>query len=102
MSQSSGTKYSFVEEDQRDLVGLRAQFVHRAGDQAVGSIVNALHEEGELDNTFLIFTSDNGYMHGEHRAKAEKASALGVEKYCSVAASLDPTIKVTHSTEIIP
>lgn len=38
----------------------------------------------------------------EDLAKAEKASALGLEKYCSVAASLDPAIKVTHSTEIVP
>lgn len=38
----------------------------------------------------------------EDRAKAEKAAALGVEKYCSVAASLDKSIKVSHSTEIVP
>jgi putative redox protein len=38
----------------------------------------------------------------EDRPKAEKASSLGVEKYCSVAASLDKGIKVTHSTEIVP
>lgn len=38
----------------------------------------------------------------EDRAKAEKASSLSVEKYCSVAASLDKSIKVTHSTEIVP
>lgn len=34
--------------------------------------------------------------------KAERAVSMGVEKYCSVAASLDPQIKVTHSTEIVP
>ena len=34
--------------------------------------------------------------------KAEKAASLGVEKYCSVAASLDPSIRLTHSTHIVP
>ena len=28
--------------------------------------------------------------------QVQKAVALGVEKYCSVSASLDPTIKITH------
>lgn len=32
--------------------------------------------------------------------KAEKAVNLSVEKYCSVSASLDPAIKVSHSFEI--
>jgi putative redox protein len=35
---------------------------------------------------------------GIDRAKAERAVALAMEKYCSVSASLDPAIKVTAST----
>lgn len=35
---------------------------------------------------------------GIDRSKAEKAVSLSLEKYCSVAASLDPTIKVTAET----
>jgi putative redox protein len=40
------------------------------------------------------------HIHGPNidRAKAEKAVALSLEKYCSVAASLDPNIKVTATT----
>jgi N-acetylglucosamine-6-sulfatase len=38
-----------------------------AVDDAIGKIVNALRNEGELDNTMLVFTSDNGLMLGEHR-----------------------------------
>ena len=38
-----------------------------AVDQAVGRIVGALRESGELGNTYVIFTSDNGFFHGEHR-----------------------------------
>ena len=39
----------------------------RAVDDMVGSVVNDLSVAGELDNTILVFTSDNGYFHGEHR-----------------------------------
>lgn len=38
-----------------------------AVDRAVTWIVRALRESGELGNTFVIFTSDNGFFHGEHR-----------------------------------
>jgi arylsulfatase A-like enzyme len=36
-------------------------------DEAVGQIVNRLAAIGELDKTYIIFTSDNGFFHGEHR-----------------------------------
>jgi putative redox protein len=35
-------------------------------------------------------------------AKAEKAVSVSVEKYCSVGASLDPSIQVSYDYEIIP
>jgi N-acetylglucosamine-6-sulfatase len=38
-----------------------------AVDEAVASIVETLHSTGELDDTLIIFTSDNGFFHGEHR-----------------------------------
>ncbi len=38
-----------------------------AVDEAVASIVEALRSTGELDQTLIIFTSDNGFFHGEHR-----------------------------------
>jgi len=41
-------------------------------DEGVEQIVEALRRNGELDNTLLVYMSDNGYMHGEHRALAEK------------------------------
>jgi arylsulfatase A-like enzyme len=44
----------------------------QAVDEAVARVVDTLARTGELANTLIVFTSDNGFMHGEHRAKAEK------------------------------
>ena len=41
-------------------------------DDAVGSVIAALERTGELDDTLLIYTSDNGFFHGEHRIASEK------------------------------
>jgi N-acetylglucosamine-6-sulfatase len=38
-----------------------------AFDEMVGAIVASLEDHGELDNTYLIFVSDNGYNLGAHR-----------------------------------
>jgi N-acetylglucosamine-6-sulfatase len=39
----------------------------RSVDDGVRAIHDALARTGQLANTLLIFTSDNGYFHGEHR-----------------------------------
>jgi N-acetylglucosamine-6-sulfatase len=39
----------------------------RSVDDAVARTVDVLEDSGELDNTLLIFTSDNGYLLGQHR-----------------------------------
>lgn len=36
-------------------------------DDAVEHLVDTLRETGELDDTYIVFTSDNGYALGEHR-----------------------------------
>jgi N-acetylglucosamine-6-sulfatase len=43
-----------------------------AVDEGVAQLVEALRRNGQLDNTLIVFLSDNGFMHGEHRALAEK------------------------------
>ncbi|MEH6406622.1 MAG: arylsulfatase, partial [Leeuwenhoekiella sp.] len=52
----------------------RAMAVHAAMvdrmDQGIGNIINALKESGQLDNTLIVFLSDNG-------ASAENAAAYG-------------------------
>jgi N-acetylglucosamine-6-sulfatase len=44
----------------------------QAVDEGVAQILGALERTGELNDTLVVFTSDNGFMHGEHRAQAEK------------------------------
>jgi N-acetylglucosamine-6-sulfatase len=43
-----------------------------AVDDAVAKIVNGLASIGKLNDTYIIFTSDNGFFHGEHRVQAGK------------------------------
>ncbi|WP_435747429.1 sulfatase family protein [Nocardioides sp. SYSU DS0663] len=52
----------------------RASYLHRqrirslaAVDQGVDATFKALRRTGELDNTVVLFSSDNGYLIGEHR-----------------------------------
>ena len=49
---------AFRQQQYRSLLGL---------DRAVGRILDALEEAGRLDNALIVFTSDNGILHGEHR-----------------------------------
>jgi hypothetical protein len=43
-----------------------------AVDEMVAKLVGALKSEGELRNTLIVFTSDNGFFHGEHRVRTGK------------------------------
>jgi N-acetylglucosamine-6-sulfatase len=46
-----------------------------AVDEAVVGIVEALRDSGELGDTLVVFTSDNGFFHGEHRLPNGKVLA---------------------------
>jgi arylsulfatase A-like enzyme len=43
-----------------------------AVDEGVGAIVSALRSVGVLENTLVIYTSDNGWFQGEHRIVSGK------------------------------
>jgi N-acetylglucosamine-6-sulfatase len=38
-----------------------------AVDDGVAQVVQALRDEGEFEDTVFVYTSDNGFFHGEHR-----------------------------------
>ena len=42
-------------------------------DRAVGALLDSLEAEGELDNTFVVFMSDNGKFWGEHRITSKNS-----------------------------
>ncbi|HEX2109105.1 MAG TPA: sulfatase/phosphatase domain-containing protein, partial [Rubrobacteraceae bacterium] len=46
-----------------------------AVDEMVGSLVEELEAAGELENTYIFFTSDNGWFSGEHRIQSAKNRA---------------------------
>jgi len=43
-----------------------------AVDDMVGDLIAALRDSGELENTYIVFTSDNGFHLGQHRLGAGK------------------------------
>jgi N-acetylglucosamine-6-sulfatase len=43
-----------------------------AVDDMIGNLIKALHDSGDLDNTYIFFTSDNGFHLGQHRLGAGK------------------------------
>jgi N-acetylglucosamine-6-sulfatase len=59
----------------RDEAILGRQRSLMAIEEGVGEILRALKESGQLDNTILVFTSDNGYFYGEHGLSVERRLA---------------------------
>jgi len=43
-----------------------------AVDDMIGDLIGALRKSGKLENTYIFFTSDNGFHLGEHRLSAGK------------------------------
>ena len=60
-------------------------------DEGVKKVVDALEAKGELDNTLIIYTSDNGYFNGEHRIpegrRRSTRSRSGCRSRCAARAS---------------
>jgi arylsulfatase A-like enzyme len=46
----------------------------QAVDEMIAQLVDVLKETNQLDNTYIIFTSDNGYHLGQHRLRSGKAT----------------------------
>jgi N-acetylglucosamine-6-sulfatase len=59
----------------RDITVRERQQTLMAVEEGVGEIIKALTDTGQLDNTVLVFTSDNGYFYGEHGLSVERRLA---------------------------
>jgi N-acetylglucosamine-6-sulfatase len=46
-----------------------------AADDGIGEIFRTLQDSGQLDNTVIVFTSDEGYFYGEHCLSRERRLA---------------------------
>ena len=66
----SGKGISTIDDDYRKR--LRTLL---GADEAVGSVLNALAAQGQLENTYILFMSDHGWHQGEHRLRSGKGTA---------------------------
>jgi arylsulfatase A-like enzyme len=80
---------SLARRQMRALLGL---------DRAVGRLVHALEETGRLENTMIVYTSDNGMAWGEHRWLGKNApweEAIRVP----MVVRFDPAVTAPGSTD---
>ena len=64
----------------------------RTVDRGVGALVDQLERQGELDNTAIFFTSDNGYFFGEHRIFLNKVYPYEEALRVPLLARVPPTL----------
>lgn len=72
---------SYKEDDARIAARLDAQYRQRvrsmqAVDDMVVALIDVLRQTGTLDNTYIFFTSDNGFHLGQHGLRAGKQTAF--------------------------
>ena len=72
----------------------------QAVDDMVEGVVNELKATSRLENTYIFFTSDNGYLLGEHRI-AEKKGAIYEESIRVPLAGRGPGIPAGSTTDRI-
>lgn len=62
----------------KEIAGVKLRYQHRLqqmklDDDALGRLVAQLRRERLLDNTYIVVSSDNGWMQGEHRFADKKS-----------------------------
>ncbi|KAA0279352.1 MAG: hypothetical protein EDM79_04365 [Chloroflexi bacterium] len=70
----AGSGDEFDEDDANGYFQARARSL-QAVDELVEALVTTLEQNGELENTYIIFTSDNGFRLGEHGLPSGKGTA---------------------------
>jgi len=78
-----------------------------AVDDLIGSVTEVLRTRGAMDRTVLIFTSDNGFLFGEHRATGkvvpyEESSRVPLYIRHPAMTSESTTAQVALNTDLAP
>jgi arylsulfatase A-like enzyme len=47
-----------------------------AVDEAIAALIGEIEQQGKLDNTIIVFTTDNGFSYGEHRHQGKLCAHL--------------------------
>lgn len=70
-------RHSLTSENSNNTDNLRRKQLQslKSLDLAIGAIIDKLEQIGELDKTFIVFISDNGFFWGEHRLYRTKGYA---------------------------
>jgi N-acetylglucosamine-6-sulfatase len=80
----------------------------QAVDDLVGNMVRTLKNAGVMSNTYIFFTSDNGWHHGEHRVPQSKWRPYEEDIHMPLlvrgpgAAAGSTTGKLTLNTDYLP
>ena len=90
LSQETSTKEKTIRERSEMLMAV---------DEGLGTILRALEEKGELDNTIVVFTSDHGYWYGEHCLDLERRLAYEEGIRIPMLIRYPPTIKAGTKPE---
>jgi len=61
-------------------------------DESLGRILDLLQRQGILDNTVIMFSSDNGYLHGEHQ-RGDKRVAFELSMRIPMIVRYPPTVR---------
>ncbi|MDQ3102225.1 MAG: sulfatase [Actinomycetota bacterium] len=74
---SSNLKNAAPSMTEAQIAKLQLNYEGRAGsllavDDHVGKLVKTLRSTNQLENTMIVFLSDNGWMQGEHRIRGDK------------------------------
>lgn len=65
------TQDEIIEINERYITRLRSM---QAVDEMIAKLVQVLDKTNQLDNTYIVFTSDNGFHLGQHRLKKGKGT----------------------------
>ena len=72
----------------------------QAVDRGVARLVHTLRSSGQLDNTYIVFTSDNGFHLGQHRLPAGKQTAYDTDIHVPLLIRGPGITAGTHVTQL--